>query len=599
MMRAPSLLALAALLPACSRRPDVVLITLDTARADRFGCLGGPADLTPAVDALAREGVLFPDTEVTAPITLPSHASMLTGLYPDGHRVRDNSPDPLPSDVPTLAEALRARGWRTAAFVSGDPLHRRFGLARGFEVYDDAVDRPRSRQRGYLRERRGDRTVEQAARWLQTARGAVFLWVHLFDPHAPYEPPEPFASRFPGDPYAGELAFTDECVGRLFRSLRDCGRGDAVVAVLTDHGEGLGDHGEKTHQFLLQDSTARGLFLLRAPGRLPAGRVARGAVSPCDLLPTLLRIVDVAPIEPVDGHDLGADLERGMPADRAACSETLAGLFHHDWAPLRAVRQGSWRLVEGGGEARLFDLSRDPGETADRSQEEPGRVRALGSLLRPLRSRSAAPRADDPRRAPPGYAQGAPTATILARGPEELARLPSPAARLEVVEALEAAQVRLFAEQAAPARKALGTLAEREPRSPTVRFYLGSACRDDGRGDEERDPEKAQRSYEEALGHFSAVLERRPGHPGALNLSLWCLHKLGRFEEGRALAQAAVDDRRGDGDTHFWLGAFFSTVGAPFYDLARAERAALRALELDPTSVHARKLLQDLRGRRP
>jgi tetratricopeptide (TPR) repeat protein len=185
---------------------------------------------------------------------------------------------------------------------------------------------------------------------------------------------------------------------------------------------------------------------------------------------------------------------------------------------------------------------------------------------------------------------------MLARSPEELATLPAP--RLEVVDALEAAEARPISESAAGARKALATLAEREPRSPTVRFHLGNACRDDGRRIEETDPEKAQRSYEEALGHFTAVLERRRGHPGALNLSIWCLHKLGRFEAARSLAQAALDEGLGDGDTHFFLGALYSTKEAPFYDLARAEQAALQALERDPTSTRAQELLRDIRSRR-
>ncbi|HYH44672.1 MAG TPA: sulfatase, partial [Thermoanaerobaculia bacterium] len=239
---------------------SLLLVTLDTVRADRLGGYGYAAAETPTLDRLAREGVRFAAASTNAPLTLPAHASLLTGLLPPRHGLRNNGAGRLP-EVPTLAAVLAAAGYRTAAFVSSFVLDRRFGLDRGFAVYDDDVERDAGGGVALDAERRGDRTVERALAWLSAKTPETldrerpfFLWVHLYDAHAPYAPPAPYDSRHRGRPYDGEIAFADAQVGRLVAELERRGlAGRTLVAVTADHGEALGEHGELTHGLLLYE----------------------------------------------------------------------------------------------------------------------------------------------------------------------------------------------------------------------------------------------------------------------------------------------------------------------------------------------------------
>ena len=229
---------------------SIVLITLDTLRADRLGCYGFPGNSTPNLDALAKESILFEQATSTVPLTLPSHASILTGLLPPHHGVRDNGGIPLPESRTTLAERFKRRGYATGGFVGAWVLERRFGLAQGFDRYSDrfALDQL---------QKRGDAVVDDALAWIDEVRARQFFaWVHLFDPHLPYDPPEPFRTRFPADRYQGEVAYTDELVGRILSRLRERQLLEKTLVVVTaDHGESLGEHGEANHGFFLYDAT--------------------------------------------------------------------------------------------------------------------------------------------------------------------------------------------------------------------------------------------------------------------------------------------------------------------------------------------------------
>jgi arylsulfatase A-like enzyme len=243
-------------------RPSILLVTLDTTRWDAIGPEARGAR-TPGFDALAARGLRFRQAYATAPETLPSHASMLTGLYPAGHGVRENARYLAPAH-PVAAEKLRAGGYRTAAFVSSFVLARRFGLARGFEHYDDALPERRS-------ERSARETTDRALAWLEGGAGRepLFLWVHYFDPHAPYEPPEPYRSRHPRSPYLGEVEAMDEQLGRLVAALEGRSRGPVAIVVASDHGEGLGDHGEAQHGNLVYQSTMLVPVVIAGPGVVP------------------------------------------------------------------------------------------------------------------------------------------------------------------------------------------------------------------------------------------------------------------------------------------------------------------------------------------
>ena len=237
-------------------RPDIVIITVDTLRADRLGCYGFAPARTPYIDRLASEGVLVEHAIAPTPITLPSHASIFTGLYPPAHGVRDNGRYRLPDDVTTLAERLKADGYLTQAFVSSMVLHRRFNLNQGFDGYDDEIRSEGDAKMFHFQERSGARTMDRVTHWLETGPGSspgtpFFLWIHLFDPHQPYEPPEEDAKRAP-TLYDGEIASVDRQIGRFVDALKKRGSFDDTVLVFTsDHGESLGEHREATHALFI------------------------------------------------------------------------------------------------------------------------------------------------------------------------------------------------------------------------------------------------------------------------------------------------------------------------------------------------------------
>ncbi len=308
-------------------RPDLLLVTIDTLRADRLGCYGRPGAETPIIDGLAARGVRFDHSVAHQPLTLPSHASILTGLTPLRHGVRDNAGFVLAPGIPTLAEWLTAEGYEAAAFVSGFPVHGRFGLARGFGTYDDRFPRGTDTARPAYVERRGDATVAAAVAWLRSSPGRgrpVFAWMHLFDPHAPYEPPEPFASRFKGREYEGEIAFADRQLGALLDAWRAARGRDPIVVVTSDHGEGLGEHGEPTHGLFIYDSTIRVPLVLAGPG-IPAGRVPGTLARGIDVAPTVLDLAGVEIPASVEGRSLRPAWEREDAGDEPAYVESLFG----------------------------------------------------------------------------------------------------------------------------------------------------------------------------------------------------------------------------------------------------------------------------------
>ena len=324
-------------------RPSILLVTLDTTRADAFG------EHTPAFNALAQRGRRFAQAYATTPQTLPSHASMLTGMYPAGHGVHENARYVAPQH-PLVSERLRQAGYRTAAFVSAFPLARRFGLARGFEVYDDAlqVERP------------ANETTDRALQWMQQQSGPVFLWVHYFDPHTPYEPPARFRARFPNDPYRGEVAAMDEQLGRLLQAFEQRFANPAVV-VVADHGEGLGDHGEPQHGNLLYQSTMHVPLVLRGPGITPG--VTETPVSTRRVFHTLLDWAGIA-----TEHSL-----RG-PGNEVVLGEAMIPFLQFGWQPQVMAVEGRRKVIHAGA-IEVYDVVADPREmqnlakSADLSRE--------------------------------------------------------------------------------------------------------------------------------------------------------------------------------------------------------------------------------------
>lgn len=334
---------------------DLVVITLDTTRADRIGAYGHAAATTPVIDALAARGVRFEHAFAPAPTTLPSHASLFTGLYPPAHGARVNGSYALDPQRITLAERLKREGYRTAAFIGAFPLDARFGLDRGFDRYDDRM--PARGQIMTYAERDGAQVTDAAIEWLRAeadGENPLFLWVHYFDAHAPYEPPAPATG------YDGEIAFADSQIGRLLEAVDAARSLERTVVVLTaDHGESLGEHGEDTHGTFLYDATVRVPLILVDPARVEAPQVVDDRiVSLVDVFPTVLGVLGLDPVGDLDGEPLLA--ATGAP-DRAIYLETLEPLVRHGWAPLRGLRTLDTKLIEAP-VAEFYRIGADPGE---------------------------------------------------------------------------------------------------------------------------------------------------------------------------------------------------------------------------------------------
>ena len=341
---------------------NLLLITIDTLRADRVSCYDPDHVQTPNMDGLAAAGTVFGRAFTHVPLTLPAHASLLVGRTPPAHGVRDNGRFVVPAELQTLAELLKSRGYATAAFVGGYPLHSRFGLAQGFDVYDDRFATAPGVSREFAEARAGA-VVDKALAWANGPRPPWFLWVHLYDPHDPYEPPEPFLTRFQDAPYDGEVAYVDDSVGRLLSTLRDRGlMGDTVVVLTGDHGESLGDHGELTHGFMTYDPVLWVPLIVAAPGLGP-GRSDEN-VAHVDVFPTVCDLLSIAKPAGLEGRSLLPVLERRKLRPRPVYFECLSPYYGRGWAPIRGFIDGRTKFVDSP-IPELYDLGADAGETAN------------------------------------------------------------------------------------------------------------------------------------------------------------------------------------------------------------------------------------------
>jgi arylsulfatase A-like enzyme/thioredoxin-like negative regulator of GroEL len=455
--------------------PSILLISIDTTRADRLGSYGYARASTPNLDRWASAGVLFENAVTPAPITLPAHTSLLTGLLPRRHGVRDNGIDRVPEDVPTLASTLQQAGYATAAVVGSAILDRQYGLARGFQHYDDAVG-----QGGLAIAERNASAVSDAA--IVAARSLhkpFFFFVHYFDPHAAYDPPAPFSDRFRDDLYEGEIAYVDEQVGRLRDALDRQGLLDGtVVAVVSDHGESLGEHGEPTHGVFLYQATLHVPLIMVAPGRWPAGKRVASLASLIDVTPTLLELSGQAVPAGLDGRSLLPAVAGRTVEARQLPIESEFGYDSYGWAPLVGLTDGALKWI-GAPEPELYDLARDPRELRNLAAERVEDARRLAAQWKKA--------ATDDRRSPPvkdesdqarserlerlaalGYAGGSgrPRADVA---------LPDPKKVIGTLESINDAR-RLIGERRFPeAEKLLTAVIRQSPRNLSAFVLLGSS----------------------------------------------------------------------------------------------------------------------------
>ncbi len=468
-------------------RPPVVLVSIDTLRADHLPAYGHRGLATPAIDALRADGVLYADAWSHYPLTLPSHASILTGLLPPDHGVRDNSGYRLAADLPYLPRDLRAAGYATGGAVSAFVLRGASGLEDGFDLYDDAI--PLHARTGLGGQQRPGETTWRAVRgWLREhAGGPFFLFLHLYEPHSPYRPPEPFASRYRDAPYDGEIAAADRVVGELVAELRRLGAYDrALVVLLSDHGEGLGDHGEAEHGVLLYREDLHVPLILKLPRGERAGTTVSAPVGLVDVYPTVAALAGLPPPPRTDGVSLLAAAPG--PGARRLYAETFYPRLHFGWSELTSVTDGRFHYL-GGPRPELFDLAADPGERRDVLRDH----RRILAGLRAEAARRAAPlaapgsvdAATRRRLAALGYAAGA---ADPGDGP-----LPDPRQHLAALGDLEHGMALAAQDRFAPAVEVLSGLVQREPRMVDAWETLGRAWQGLG------EPERALAAYGEAL----------------------------------------------------------------------------------------------------
>jgi len=408
----------------------VLLLTIDTLRADRVGAYGSVRGLTPSLDALAGDGVRFAEAYSVVPLTAPSHASMLTGRYPLAHRLRNNGSEVLPAGERLVSEILKEKGYRTAAIVSALVLASEYGLNRGFDLYYQDGIKGTDRGSGlWFNHRRGDLTVDRAIDWLRAETDRpFFLWVHLFDPHDPYDPPTPFKERFEKNPYDGEVAFADQQVGRLFDEMRRLGiYDDTLIVMAADHGEGLGDHGEKAHATFVYNSTMHVPLIVRLPGGRGAGRVVRDLASPMDIAPTILEALGIPLPEGMQGVSLLGATRGGRVPARSLILESVHAAAAYGWSPVRALQRPVWKLIDLP-DGELYDVTEDPREARNLHEAERSRADEMRQELSQLvadteRSASSTETAtiDEETRdrlQSLGYIAGAPSASRAGQAPD-------------------------------------------------------------------------------------------------------------------------------------------------------------------------------------
>lgn len=546
----------------------VVLVTIDTLRADRVGAYGWAAARTPAIDAIAARGVRFTRAFATAPITLPSHASLLTGLYPPGHGSRHNGMR-MRAEPPTLATMLRDRGWATGAFVAAFPLDRRFGLDRGFDQYGDRM--PRGPDGRLMNERSGRHAVDEAIAWMGgVGDRPALLWVHLFEPHAPYDPdPARGAagrSASAADRYDDEVARADAEVARLLAGL-GARAASALVVVAGDHGEAFGEHGEIAHSVFLYDTTLRVPLIIAGPG-IGGGIAADADVSLVDVLPTVLDALGMPPSD-ADGVSLMPLVKGGSIAGRDLYAETFAPLFDFGWSALRSVRSGGWKYVAAPS-PELYNVASDAGEERNEAGRDAARERDLAARV----AKYSGPEPPDHgsqgealdaesrgRLGALGYVAAAPSTSAGSR--------PDPKDRRDL--AARMAQVVTGELQGAALRSALESIVAEDPRNGQAQMRLAYAWM------EAKDLPRAER-------HFNAA--RSASMPTAdvhLGLAL-CFTSTGRPREAARALEEARRIEPGNPVVDANLGALALDAG----DAVKAAEYLGAALRIDPDLHQAR-----------
>ena len=506
--------------------PDVFLITIDTLRADHVGCYGYKQIESPTVDALAADGIRFTNAFTHSPITNTSHMTILTGLLPSVHGVTDFAVPLAPQHV-TWAELLKKRGYHTAAFIGAVILDSKTlapGLDRGFDFYDNFPAKTETKERWGRVERRGTEVVQHAEAWLDKHRtGPRFVWVHLYDPHDPYEPPPPYSEKYKDRLYDGEIAYADSALGHLIATLKKSGAYDnAIVVLVGDHGEGLGEHGEETHGLFLYDSTLHVPLIVKMPHEAQKGLVVDAQARTTDILPTVLGLTNIPIPQELNGASLVPLIKGEDKSGRALFGETDYPL-RWGWAPLRALRADNMKLIEAP-RPELYRLDSDPGEVKNLYSADGAQVQTLRTEM--AKWTAQLPAANLPK------------------------NLPDPKDKVEVQNLLHRAMLASDDNRSQDARGYLGKAIELDPSSPTALRQLGEL-------------ELAAGEYKNAATHLKRASEIRPDDStAALELGQAC-EKAGDMPGARDALEAALKLAPGEVSARLLLGRVYLRLNDP------------------------------------
>ena len=557
--------------------PNVFLVTIDTLRADHVRCYGDEHIQTPALDSLAKDGFRFQQAFTPSPITNTSHATILTGLLPSSHGVTDFAVA-LAASHPTLAELLKKKGYQTAAFVGAVILDSKTlapGFDRGFDFYDNFPQHSPSNLRWGRVERRGMDVVHRAQTWLAAhPAGPHFVWVHLYDPHDPYEPPAPYSLIYKDRPYDGEIAYADSALANFVAYIKKQGwYENSVVIVVGDHGEGLGEHHENTHGIFLYDSTTHVPLIVKLPGRNSSGTVNE-QVRTTDILPTVLDILRVPLPARLDGESLKPYFSGAKSAERTALGETDYPL-RFGWAPLRSVRQEGFKFIEAP-RPELYNLKADPGELKNIYQPWDQSVRKYREGLTAVRAKTPPP-------APSAGTVGQGTLDELKAlgylGPAdagsstnvpEPSLLPDPKDKIEEQNLLHSAMMASEDNRSDDARRSLEKVLQLDPKSATALRQLGEL-------------ELRAGEYSKAAEHLKHAREVSPTDATAAFYEGQALQKVGNLAGARDALEASLKLMPGQFPARLLLGEVYLRLK----DTTAAEDQFEAAQLLQPDSEEA------------
>ena len=554
--------------------PDIYLVTIDTLRADHVHCYGYERVQTPALDALAKDGIRFAQAFTPSPITNTSHTTILTGLLPSSHGVTDFAV-PLAAVHPTWAELLKQKGYHTAAFIGAVILDSKSlapGLDRGFDFYDNFPEHPLTKSRFGRVERRGMDVVQHAEKWVNAhPAGPHFVWVHLYDPHDPYEPPPPYSQTYKDRLYDGEIAYADSALGNFVAYLKKLGRYEnSVIVVVGDHGEGLGEHHEDTHGIFLYDSTTHVPLIIKLRGRVNPARVVDAQVRTTDILPTVLDLLHVPATERLDGESLKPCFGGAESPSRTAFGETDYPL-RFGWAPLRSVRAEGFKFIEAP-KPELYDLQKDPGELKNEYGPTSEMVQKGRKLLTDLRAKKPPAAAGSAATASPGAANQLQALGYVAEtsSTNALSGLPDPKDKIEEQNLLHTAMIASEDERPAEARSALEKVLQLDPKSPTALKQIGEL-------------ELKAGEYAKAAAHLKTAREIRPDDATAAFEAGQALEKTDDLAGARDALEASLKLQPSQLPARLLLGQVYLRLNDP----KPADDQFEAALLLEPKSVEA------------